>query len=248
VIDTEDMSGRKRGSNSEGQRAVEVDAIRPPTPELRRISRMVRCARDFSPHRCRSPRLHHQLFACCCCRLASAFDGQTLSGWHPIGKGEWKVEDGAIVGRHSAGEAEYGHLVTDAVYTDFIARFKFKSIKGNSGFYFRIEKAGFSGVTGFQAEIDPRNDVGGLYETNGRSWVVQPKPEQVKSWLRADEWNEMSVSAHGTKIIVKVNGQTTAEIDDPKGRREGHLALQVHGGQEGLVYFKDLEIRTGAGE
>jgi hypothetical protein len=176
------------------------------------------------------------------------FDGKSLSGWHPIGKGEWKVEDGVIVGRQLASEAEYGHLVTDAIVKDFTARFKFKSIKGNSGFYFRIAKAGFSGVTGFQAEIDPRNDVGGLYETNGRSWVVQPKPEQVKSWLRPDEWNEMSVSAQGSKIVVKVNGQTTAEIDDPQGRREGHIALQVHGGQECLVYFKDLEIQTGAGE
>ena len=26
------------------------------------------------------------------------WDGKTLQGWHPIGKGEWKAEDGQIVG------------------------------------------------------------------------------------------------------------------------------------------------------
>jgi hypothetical protein len=173
------------------------------------------------------------------------WDGKTLGGWHEIGKGEWTIEDGQIVGRHSKAEKEYSHLVTNAVYGDFIARFKFKSVEGNSGFYFRIEEdpKAFSGVCGFQAEIDPKNDVGGLYETNGRSWVVQPTPEQVKSFFKPGEWNDMTVSAEGTKVKVTVNGHTTAEIDDPKGRKQGRIALQVHGGQDGLVYFKDLEIR-----
>jgi hypothetical protein len=171
------------------------------------------------------------------------WDGNSLKGWHPIGRGDWTIEDGAIVGRHLQADEEYGHLVTDAIYDDFEVRLKFKSLKGNSGFYFRIDKGGASGVSGFQAEIDPRNDVGGLYETNGRAWVIQPKGEPVSTWLKADEWNEMTVSARGIKIVVTVNGKITAEIDDPKGRRKGHLALQLHGGQDGLVYFRDIEIR-----
>src|SRR5258706_4763644 len=76
------------------------------------------------------------------------WDGKTLKGWHPIGKGEWKIEDGAIVGTHAASEGEFGHLVTDAVFKDFTVRMKYKTIKGNSGFYFRIEEKGFSGVSG----------------------------------------------------------------------------------------------------
>ena len=98
-------------------------------------------------------------------------------------------------------------------------------------------------MRGFQAEIDPTKDVGGLYETNGRSWVVHPTEVQVKSYFKPGDWNEMTVTAQGTKITVTVNGKTSAEIDDPKGRKQGHLALQLHSGQEGLVYFKDLEIR-----
>ena len=159
------------------------------------------------------------------------WDGQTLQGWHPIGKGEWKIENGAIHGTHQKSEKEYSHLVTDKVYQDFTVRLKFKDLKGNSGLYFRLEEKGFSGVSGFQAEMDPKVDVGGLYETNGRSWVSQPKAEDVKKWYKPGEWNEMTVIAHGTHIIVTVNGQKTAELpDDVKGRAEGKLALQMHGG------------------
>lgn len=172
------------------------------------------------------------------------WDGKSLSGWHVIGKGDWKIEDGAIVARHAADEKEYGHLVTDEEYEDFTVRVKYKTVTGNSGLYFRIEEKGDSGVSGFQAEIDPHKDAGGLYETNGRAWVVQPTPEQVASWFKPGQWNEMSVTAHGTKITVTVNGRVSAEIDDSQGRRKGRIALQLHGDQEGLQFFKDLEIRV----
>ncbi len=172
------------------------------------------------------------------------WDGKTLAGWHVIGQGEWRVEDGLLVARHTADEKEFSHLVTDAEYDDFTLRVKYKAVKGNSGVYFRIEEKGGSGVSGFQAEIDPQKDAGGLYETNGRAWVVHPTPEQVATWFKPGEWNEMTVSARGTKITVTVNGRVSAEIDDPQGRRKGRIALQLHGGQEGLHYFKDLEIQV----
>jgi hypothetical protein len=171
------------------------------------------------------------------------WDGKSLAGWHAIGKGEWTIADGALAARHPKSEPQFGHLVTDAVFKDFTVRLKYKASKGNSGLYFRIEEKGFSGVSGFQAEIDPERDAGGLYETNGRAWVVKPRAEDVAKWYRANEWNEMTVSARGTRVVVHVNGWKTAELpDDAKGRLEGRLALQVHGGQDVEVLFKDIEI------
>jgi len=170
------------------------------------------------------------------------WDGKTTAGWHEIGKGKWAIEQGAIVGRHEAAEGEFCHLVTDREFKDFTVRLKYKSVRGNSGLYFRIEEKGGSGVSGFQAEIDPANDAGGLYETNGRAWVVQPTPEQVKTWFKPGEWNAMSVTAIGGNVMVHVNGIRSAAIVDAPGRREGRIALQLHGGQEGEVWFKDIEI------
>ena len=172
------------------------------------------------------------------------WDGKSLDGWHVVGRGEWKIEDGAIHGTHDASIEDYGHLVTDRTFRDFTIRLKFKAVAGNSGLYFRVAKEGFSGVTGFQAEIDAKVDVGGLYETNGRAWVSQPTPEQVASWFKPGEWNEMTVTARGGHLVVHVNGKKSAELVDDPGRREGHIALQVHGNEHVDVWFKDIEIQT----
>jgi hypothetical protein len=171
------------------------------------------------------------------------WDGKSLEGWHVSGKGSWKIEDGAIHGTSVRTEKEFGHLVTDRDYTNFTVRVNYKAVKGNSGVYFRVAEKGFSGVTGFQAEIDPEKDAGGLYETNGRSWVSQPKPEDVKRWYKPGVWNEMIVIAHGGNITVTVNGQVTAKLTNDPGRASGKIALQLHGGQDMDVWFKDLTIQ-----
>jgi len=129
-------------------------------------------------------------------------------------------------------------------------------LKGNSGLYFRCEEGGDAGVVGLQAEIaDSPDDVGGLYETGGRGWVVRPsrneeaqkkaapKKAAVKSKDEVGEvWNDLAVVALGDRIVVQVNGRTTAEVRDDPDRKTGHIALQLHGGQEMDVRFKDLQI------
>ena len=172
------------------------------------------------------------------------FDGKTLKGWHALGGGTWTVEDGLLVGRHQTSEPRHGHLFTDEEYADFTIRLKFKDIAGNSGLYFRTEKIkGNVGIRGFQAEIDARNDIGGLYETYGRAWVVKPKAADVKKYFKPDAWNEMIVTARGRSVTVHINGTKTAELKNDKGRLQGFIALQLHGGQNMEVYFKDIEIK-----
>lgn len=175
-------------------------------------------------------------------RWRPLWDGRSLKGWEKIGGGEWRIEDGAIRGTSPASEPRHGHLITRDSYGDFAVRLKYLARKGNSGLYFRVEKGGEAGVKGFQAEIDPERDAGGLYETEGRGWVVQPKPEDVKKWYKPGEWNEMSVIAVGGRVVVHVNGHKTAELENDPGRRRGYIALQLHGGQEMDVAFKDIEI------
>lgn len=171
------------------------------------------------------------------------FDGKTLKGWHALPGGKWEVSDGAIVGTSASSESRHGLLVSDKSFGDFTIRLKFKAIKGNSGFYFRADEVGSGvGVHGFQAEIDASKDVGGLYETGGRAWVVQPSAEDVATWFKPQEWNQMTVSAHGRRVVVHVNGRKTAELKNDKGRLKGHLGLQLHGGQEMHVMFRDIEI------
>ncbi len=170
------------------------------------------------------------------------WDGKGLEGWSTVGGGHWSIEDGTIRGTNTASDPKHGHLFTRDEYGDFAVRLKFLSKRGNSGLYFRVDESGSLGVRGFQAEIDPTNDVGGLYETEGRGWVVQPKPEDVKKWFKPGVWNDLTVIALRDRVIVQVNGLKSAEVVDPKGRKRGKFALQVHGGQDVDVRFKDVEI------
>lgn len=172
------------------------------------------------------------------------FNGTDLTGWHTVPGGEWKVVDGVIVGTSPASEPRHGLLVTDKRYRNFIARAKFKVTEGDSGFYFRVDKTGTQvSVKGFQAEVDNSPEVGGLYETAMRAWVKRPDPKLIASLVKPGEWTDLLVSAIGDDITVSLNGVMVTELPgDSKCLKEGHIALQLHGGMEMKVEFKDLAI------
>jgi len=172
------------------------------------------------------------------------FDGKTLKGWQALPGGTWAVKDGAIVGTSVRSERRHGLLMSDKQYTDFVVRFQFLVVKGDSGFYFRSEKVKqMVGVHGFQAEVDNSKEVAGLYETGRRGWVKRPDPKVIKEIYKPGKWNEMSITAIGRNVVVRLNGTKTSELKDDPGRVKGHFAMQLHGGMDMEVMFKDIEMR-----
>jgi hypothetical protein len=175
------------------------------------------------------------------------FNGRDLTGWHTLPGGTWEVRDGAIVGRSPQAERRHGLLVSDARYSDFTLRVRFKVTQGNSGLYFRSEEvAGDVGVNGFQAEVDNSKAVGGLYETGGRGWVTKPPAPVIEENYTPGEWATMEIRAAGPNVTVLVNGRETSRLENDPGRRTGVIALQLHGGMDMEVAFKDVEIRIDA--
>ncbi len=175
----------------------------------------------------------------------SLFDGKTLNTWSVIPGGKWEIVNGIVVGSNTVADKRHGLLLTEKKYKNFIARVRYKAVQGNSGLYFRVEKIDHEvSVKGFQAEIDEKNDAGGLYETMGRDWVVQPKPEAVAKWFKPQDWNTMEVKAVNRNVTVKVNGQVSARLINDKGiQPAGYLGLQLHGGQDMKVMFKSIFIK-----
>jgi len=169
-------------------------------------------------------------------------DGKTLTGWHPVGDGQWTVEDGAFVGRADKTKL-YGLLVSDAVFSNCTVRLKFKCHSGDSGFYIRTIIKEPEKANGLQVQVGrTKSGVGGIYESYGRGWVSKPSDELEKSYTKDDEWNEMVIDADGGSVAVHVNGIKSAELKDDPGRPEGHFALQMHSGCVMHVLFKDIEI------
>ena len=174
------------------------------------------------------------------------FDGKTLKGWTATPGGKWEVKDGAIVGTSPVSERRHGILLTDSRFKDFTIRAKFRVLKGDSGFYFRVDRVpGGVGVNGFQVEVDTTQETGGLYETGGRGWVQKPAADVVKQRkYKSGEWTDLLLKAQGANVSVFINGVKSAELRNDKGRREGHIGLQLHGGQDMHVEFKDIQIQV----
>jgi hypothetical protein len=170
-------------------------------------------------------------------------DGKTLKGWHPVGEGEWTVEDGAFVGRANKTKL-YGLLVSDDMYGDCTVRFKFRCLTGDSGFYVRTVIKEPDQAHGPQVQVGlAGSGAGGIYESYGRGWMQKPTVEQEKEILRTDDWNEMTISARDGKFVVHINGVKTADVHDTQIRDRGHFALQMHSGNVMHVMFKDIQFK-----
>ena len=172
------------------------------------------------------------------------FNGKDLAGWHALPGGQWLALDGELVGVSTATETRPGLVLTDRTLSDFKLRLKFRAITGNSGVYFRVEQFnGPVGAKGLQAEIETKElATGGLYETQGRQWVLKSDPALIEKILQRGGWNTMEVHAVGGDITVLVNGTVTASLKNDPGRKQGLIGLQLHGRMEMDVRFKDIEV------
>mgnify|MGYP002701070918 FL=1 len=91
-------------------------------------------------------------------------------------------------------------------YADFELSLEFKQdADGNSWVFFRSPLDGVI-ITGWQAEIAPPGLFsGGIYESYGRGWLIQPEPEKDAA-LHMGEWNEMRVRVVGGHVTTLLNG------------------------------------------
>jgi hypothetical protein len=162
------------------------------------------------------------------------FNGKDLTGWkvYPKGTGEWKVEDGVLIGSGPA-----SHLFSER---DDYENFRYRVVAmindgGNSGQYFRTQFGpGFP--KGYEAQINSTHrdpvKTGSLYN------FVAVKDILVKP----DTWFTQEVIADGNHIIIKVDGKTTVDFVDKKNTyTKGHFALQQHDPGT-VVKFKKIEV------
>ena len=74
--------------------------------------------------------------------------------------------------------------------------------------------------------------------------IIKPEPAKVAEYYKPNDWNELTVSAHGRRIVLHVNGEKTADLPNDPGRQAGRLALQINPKQDLEVWFKDIELLT----
>jgi hypothetical protein len=194
----------------------------------------------------------------------SLFNGKDTAGWWPqiTTDGtpekwvEWEVKEGVLIGRTVPQPApERGrakpvgkilHLISDDDFLNFHLKAEVRiDATSNSGICFGAPHVYVSPVVGYEAQIamaDKAMVTGGLGRA-GHAMRRELNPLHHK----ADEWFTMEVIVRDGKVVVKVNGTTTAEEkwEPYKGNtsERGHIGLQVHSsGQPSRVEFRKVEI------
>jgi hypothetical protein len=178
------------------------------------------------------------------------FNGKDLTGWTPVGKAVWQVEDGVIVGKQDGDASRSGVLDTNEQFQDFELTLEFflaEHGKYNSGVYLRNEP-NTQRQTGYQINIG-RGVIGeycgGVYKDGWRA-----KGDEQDAIRKPLAWNSMRILARGAHIEVDLNGKNVVNFTDPNATKEllqkGVISLQTYGAEgyaAGYIKFRNLKIR-----
>ncbi len=183
------------------------------------------------------------------CLFASAqqkeklFNGKDLTRWTIHGTEKWYASGGELI-CESGPDKQYGYLSTNKNYKNFILTLEFKQeANGNSGVFFRSHIPEGVTISGWQAEVAPAGQhTGGIYESYGRGWLIQPKAED-EQYLKQGEWNTYKIKVNGDEVTTWLNGHQMCYIKDAKiGEGNGFIALQIHEGGGIKVRWRNIEV------
>ena len=178
----------------------------------------------------------------------------------------WKLDPKAktIVGETTEDPKYNTFFCSKKKYSDFEMSFKvqLRDEAGNSGVQIRSERFDKDEKQPFRVR-GPQVDVGkgywGSLYGEGFGMMKQSSADAVKKAVKGSEFNDFHIVAKGTRITIKVNGETMVDQDfptyparkDKDGKetpgapapKEGIIAFQVHGGHPKMrVEFKDIKF------
>ena len=173
----------------------------------------------------------------------SLFNGKDLTGWTIHGTEKWYVEKGDLV-CESGPDKQYGYLSTAQSFKNFELTLQFKQeADGNSGVFFRSSIEGVK-ISGWQVEVAPLDKhTGGIYESYGRGWLIQPKPENEK-YLKPGQWNTLTIRVMNGEVTTWLNEKQMVYFNDEKiAQGQGFIALQIHDGGGIKVRWRKIVIQ-----
>lgn len=190
--------------------------------------------------------------------FTTIFDGTSEKGWitndgKPLSRANVQADG---LNPHDSG----GYVVVhEKPHGDFVLDFDYKLSKGcNSGVFLRVGDLKDPVMTGLEIAIDDTKGTG-MHDPGAFYDLVAPTTNTQKS---AGEWNHMTITAKGPKIVVELNGMAVSKIDlsqwtEPGKRpdgsdhkftnvaikdlaRPGYLGFQDHGSN---CWYKNVKIK-----
>jgi hypothetical protein len=167
------------------------------------------------------------------------FNGKDLTGWKIAENGKFEVVDGTI--RVSGPRA---HLFTEKEFKNFEFRAEVKTTPGsNSGIYFhtKFQESGWPEI-GHESQVNVTHGdpvkTGSLYNVR----------KLFKTPAKDNEWWTQTIIVKGQQIIIKINGETVIDYEEPKdvegGRKlsKGSFALQAHD-PKSVVFYRNIRVK-----
>jgi hypothetical protein len=172
------------------------------------------------------------------------FNGRNLTGWVVMHDGDWRVEEGVLIGSHGTNwstnpEKSGSWLRTEKQYSDFALELEYAINQGgNSGIFIRSALEKNPAFTGHECQIladhgspPTKHGTGSLYD------VVAPAKNMAKP---AGEWNQVKIVTKGRRIQITLNGEPIIDYETDRLTR-GYIGLQNHDSRS-LVKFRNLRI------
>jgi len=186
------------------------------------------------------------------------FDG-TMKNWD-CDPGFWKVSDSVMTGETTAAHQPPQNIFCiwrGGQPGDFELKLEYRMTganTGNSGIQYRsVELPDVAKwvLKGYQADIDSRQTyTGQLYEERGRGFLAlrgqiayipngakvgsigtTGDGDQLKGFIKNEDWNEIHIIARGNVLIHLINGHVTSVVvdDDVANRKmSGLIGIQLH--------------------
>jgi lysophospholipase L1-like esterase len=185
------------------------------------------------------------------------FNGTSLDGWHISQTNHhgqtqgWKVENGVLTGTQDR-PGHGGILLTNSQYKNFEVQLEINPDFGaDGGLFLRATEKGEA----YQVLLDYLDGgaIGGVYGERLQG-VKTLAPPTWSELYRRGQWNHLRARIEGDvpRIQVWLNGVKMTDFKDtenhlPGGATQGHVAVQVHGGNRwvpGMRHrFRNLQIR-----
>jgi len=179
-------------------------------------------------------------------RCGPVFNGRNLDGWVRVEGGDWRVQDGILVGRNGQNwstnpEKTGSWLRSKKQYGDFRLELQYMiSEKGNSGVFFRSAADKNPAFTGYEMQIydapgqkPSKGGPGAIYD------VVAPTQNRVRP---TGQWNTVTIVARGPRITIEMNGERVMNTEQSRSMR-GYIGLQNHD-ERAVVKFRNIRIEA----
>jgi hypothetical protein len=163
-------------------------------------------------------------------------DNTKMGDWSEVGKANWAMKDGALVADKLVEGKDPAYLVTKTSYKDFQIKAEFwADEEANSGIFIRCDQSQKIDakicyeVNIYDKRPDPSYGTGGIVNVA----KVDPMPKA------AGKWNTYEITAQGPHLVVVLNGQKTADVQDST-HASGPFALQYG---SGVIKFRKVQIK-----